>query len=276
MSSVARVAPTLNGAKVYAEAAPNAADMAPQGLRRPHELGLPVSLRGVARAFGERRVLTAIDLEVPAGQFVAIVGRSGGGKTTLMRLIVGLDAPTAGDIRIGDRPVTGLQPNVRLLFQDARLLPWQSVIGNVGIARDLRWQEVAARTLADVGLAGRENDWPAILSGGQRQRVALARALVSEPAVLLLDEPFGALDALTREDQVVALLVLRQRRVESRDLMWPLRIPLRRQAKASLAKPDPMTERSHGRLGLGIDSVAHGPALHEDDRVVPILASDRS
>jgi sulfonate transport system ATP-binding protein len=200
MTSVARVAPNLNGVRVYAEPAPNAADMASQGLRRPHELGLPVSLRGVARAFGERRVLTAIDLEVPAGQFVAIVGRSGGGKTTLMRLIVGLDAPTAGAIRIGDRPVTGMQSNVRLLFQDARLLPWQTVINNVGIARGPRWQEVAARALADVGLSGREHDWPAILSGGQRQRVALARALVSEPAVLLLDEPFGALDALTRID----------------------------------------------------------------------------
>jgi sulfonate transport system ATP-binding protein len=200
MSSAARLLPMLDGVKVFSDHAPKTAHMAPQHIGRSQELGQPVTLKGVARAFGSRRVLTGIDLEVPAGQFVAIVGRSGGGKTTLMRLIVGLDAPSAGEICIGERPVTGLQADVRLLFQDARLLPWQSVIGNVGIARGPGWREVAARTLADVGLAGRENDWPAILSGGQRQRVALARALVSEPAVLLLDEPFGALDALTRID----------------------------------------------------------------------------
>jgi sulfonate transport system ATP-binding protein len=163
-------------------------------------VGLPVSLNGVTKAFGSRLVLDGIDLDIPAGQFVAIVGRSGGGKTTVMRLVSGLDAPTAGAIAIAGRQVHGLQPSVRLLFQDARLLPWQTVISNVGIGRSRGWRETSTRVLADVGLDGREHDWPSVLSGGQRQRVALARALVSRPGVLLLDEPFGALDALTRAE----------------------------------------------------------------------------
>jgi sulfonate transport system ATP-binding protein len=145
-------------------------------------------------------VLQTLDLAVPAGQFLAIVGRSGGGKTTLLRLVAGLDRPSRGEVAIGGRAVTGLQADVRLLFQDARLLPWQRVLGNVGIARMPGWREAANAALVDVGLADRAHDWPAVLSGGQRQRVALARALVSRPGVLLLDEPFGALDALTRID----------------------------------------------------------------------------
>jgi sulfonate transport system ATP-binding protein len=174
--------------------------------------GVPVSLKGVDKAFGSRVVLDGIDLEVEAGQFVAIVGRSGGGKTTIMRLLTGLDHPTAGAITIGGRPVRGLQPAVRLLFQDARLLPWQTVISNVGIARAPGWRQKAGDLLAEVGLKGRENDWPSVLSGGQRQRVALARALVSEPGLLLLDEPFGALDALTRAEMHVLLTRIWQER----------------------------------------------------------------
>jgi sulfonate transport system ATP-binding protein len=160
--------------------------------------GATLCFKGVAKSFDDRHVLKGIDLDIPEGQFVAFVGRSGGGKTTLMRLITGLDEPSAGQVLIGGHPVRGLQQNVRLLFQDARLLPWQTVLGNVGIARQRGWRETAKKALADVGLRGREHDWPAVLSGGQRQRVALARALVSRPGILLLDEPYGALDALTR------------------------------------------------------------------------------
>ncbi|HVJ41868.1 MAG TPA: ATP-binding cassette domain-containing protein [Dongiaceae bacterium] len=160
--------------------------------------GLSVSLRQVSKSFGQRQILKDIDLEIPAGQFVAIVGRSGGGKSTLLRLLTGLDQPSSGDITIAGQGIDGLQSSVRLLFQEARLLPWQRVLSNVGIARGPHWRETAMTALRDVGLADRAHDWPAVLSGGQRQRVALARALVNHPGILLLDEPFGALDALTR------------------------------------------------------------------------------
>jgi sulfonate transport system ATP-binding protein len=160
--------------------------------------GLAISLSRVEKSFGKLSVLGNFNLDVPAGRFLAVVGRSGGGKSTLMRLIAGLDTPTSGRVEIGGSKVDRLHPSVRLLFQEARLVPWQRVIENVGIARGPDWRETARTTLADVGLEGRENDWPSVLSGGQRQRVALARALVSRPQILLLDEPFGALDALTR------------------------------------------------------------------------------
>jgi sulfonate transport system ATP-binding protein len=169
-------------------------------IERSQHKGLPIQFEHTAKSFGDRRVLAGLNVTIPAGQFVAIVGRSGGGKTTLLRLLTGLEAPSNGRVLIDGEPVTGLQPSVRLLFQDARLLPWQRVISNVGIAREPGWRSAALSALADVGLADRANDWPAILSGGQRQRVALARALVNHPGVLLLDEPFGALDALTRQE----------------------------------------------------------------------------
>lgn len=164
----------------------------------PASAGLSLSLAGVKKSFGAVPVLQGFHLEVPASQFVAVVGRSGGGKSTLMRLIAGLEQPSGGRLTIGGQPVNGLHPDLRLLFQEARLVPWQTVLDNVGIARGPNWRARAEATLADVGLAGRGQEWPSVLSGGQKQRVALARALVGRPGVLLLDEPFGALDALTR------------------------------------------------------------------------------
>jgi sulfonate transport system ATP-binding protein len=162
--------------------------------------GLSVTLTQINCAFGSLNVLQSFNLDVPAGQFLAVVGRSGCGKSTLLRLIAGLNRPTGGHVSVGGKPIEGVTPAVRLLFQEARLVPWQRVVENIGIARGDNWRQTAVSALSDVGLDGRGDEWPAVLSGGQRQRVALARALVSDPKVLLLDEPFGALDALTRID----------------------------------------------------------------------------
>lgn len=171
-----------------------------------HVAGDQIEIAGLRKSFGARPVLKGLDLNIAPGQFVAVIGRSGCGKTTLLRLLSGLDAPTEGTIRVGGKLVKGVESRSRVLFQDARLLPWQTVIGNVGIAREPGWRKEAQQALADVGLADRAHEWPSVLSGGQRQRVALARALVSEPHVLLLDEPFGALDALTRREMHELLL----------------------------------------------------------------------
>ena len=174
---------------------------------RVSNAGAALSLRGVTKSFGAHRVLHGIDLDIPAGEVVAIVGRSGCGKSTFLRLIAGLDEPTAGRVTVGEQnggeQTGGRQETVRLMFQEPRLLPWQRVVANVEVGLSHRMdakrrRREAQAVLAQVGLAGREQDWPAVLSGGQKQRVALARALASHPRLLALDEPLGALDALTR------------------------------------------------------------------------------
>jgi sulfonate transport system ATP-binding protein len=162
--------------------------------------GVEVRISHVAKRFGNHSVLTDVNLDIQPGEFVAIVGHSGCGKSTLLRLISGLDFPSEGSILVDGQPVTRQLSEGRIMFQDARLLPWRRVIENVGIGRRGEWKRAALEALDRVGLADRAGDWPAVLSAGQRQRVALARALVSRPRLLLLDEPLGALDALTRLD----------------------------------------------------------------------------
>jgi sulfonate transport system ATP-binding protein len=157
-----------------------------------------VGIKSVSIAFSGRTVLENFDVEIAPGEFVAIVGRSGCGKSTLLRSVVGLETPQSGTIALGQVAASKGKPDVRVMFQDSRLLPWRRILPNVMLGLEPALVPQARRVLAQVGLAERANDWPATLSGGQRQRVALARALVHDPNLLLLDEPLGSLDALTR------------------------------------------------------------------------------
>ena len=181
---------------------PDIAEQARLSRQRPNDAqrGMALTIRGLRKSFGEHEVLRGIDIHIPAGQFVAIVGRSGCGKSTLLRLIAGLERPDAGTISSGEDI---LAENIRVMFQEPRLLPWARVLSNVevglGRQRSLVDAQVRAeRALVEVGLDSKRDQWPAALSGGQKQRVALARALVSQPRVLAFDEPLGSLDALTR------------------------------------------------------------------------------
>ncbi|MBW8756329.1 MAG: ATP-binding cassette domain-containing protein [Burkholderiales bacterium] len=165
----------------------------------PPTAGLALRLAGLRKDFGARTVLDGIGIDIAPGQFVAVVGRSGCGKSTLLRLLAGLESPTSGELLLGGARAAARRDDVRMMFQEPRLLPWRTVIQNVQLGLDGADAPARARdALAHVGLADRANDWPSVLSGGQRQRVALARALVHRPRLLLLDEPLGALDALTR------------------------------------------------------------------------------
>ncbi|PLR89826.1 ABC transporter ATP-binding protein [Bacillus sp. T33-2] len=177
------------------------------------ESGLHV--RNVSKSFGSVEVLKKLELSVHQSEFISIVGRSGCGKSTFLRLLAGLDQPTTGEIILNDKQMQGINPEVRVMFQESRLLPWLTVVENVAIGlnnnRALTQPErtkQATEMIEKVGLKGRENEWPHVLSGGQKQRVSLARALISRPQLLLLDEPLGALDAFTRLEMHQLILSL--------------------------------------------------------------------
>lgn len=155
--------------------------------------GTVLATRDLTRRYGTRTVLDGIDLTIVSGEFVALLGRSGSGKSTLLRAVAGLDAGVDGS---GELDVA---QETSVVFQDSRLLPWARVLPNVILGLTGRDTRAAGQSaLDDVGLGGRENAWPNELSGGEQQRAALARSLVRRPDLLLADEPFGALDALTR------------------------------------------------------------------------------
>lgn len=188
----------MSEAAVKERAAHHASHAAAQQAATRHKRGVKLALHGVTKSFGEREVLHTTNLYIEPGEFVAIVGRSGCGKSTLLRLVAGLEEPSSGEIVLDGQVSHGLNEHTRIMFQDARLLPWRPVLDNVAIGLPKAERAHAQAVLTQVGLPDRGSDWPANLSGGQRQRVALARALVRRPELLLLDEPLGALDALTR------------------------------------------------------------------------------
>jgi sulfonate transport system ATP-binding protein len=192
---------------------------------------------GLSRAFGERRILDGLDLDIAPGEFVALIGRSGSGKSTLRRALAGLDRELAGELTVNG--------TVAVAFQEPRLVPWKRVWANVGLGlRAADPRSVAGAALAEVGLTERAGAWPLTLSGGEAQRASLARALVREPALLLLDEPFSALDALTR----IAMhrLVLR---------LWahhgPAVLLVTHDVDEALALADRVLVLADGRIGFG-------------------------
>jgi len=179
---------------------------------------LDLSLQAVGKRYpsaqaegGVLQVLTGVDLEIPAGQFVSIVGASGCGKSTLLRLILGLDDTYEGAITLGGEPVRGTGPERGIVFQDHRLFPWLTVAQNIAVGlrnaaiSTSEKRDRVAEHVALVGLEGFEQSYPHQISGGMAQRVAIARGLVNRPRVLLLDEPFGALDEVTRGDMQALL-----------------------------------------------------------------------
>lgn len=167
--------------------------------------GAMISIQGIAKHYGDFKALERVDLEIEKGEFVVLLGASGCGKSTLLNLVTGFDKPTAGRIVVNGREVNKVDPHCGMVFQQYALFPWLTVLDNVafglkmkGIAKAERLQ-VARRFIDMVGLQGFEDKYPNALSGGMRQRVSIARVLANDPDVILLDEPFAALDAMTRQ-----------------------------------------------------------------------------
>jgi sulfonate transport system ATP-binding protein len=214
-----------------------------------------IKLQQIKKSYGTRRVLKGIDLDIQAGEFIAVIGRSGCGKSTLLRLLGGLEQSDAGTITFSQT-----QTDTRMMFQEARLLPWKNVLDNVALGLQVprkEAQQIAHQALRSVGLAERWADWPAVLSGGQRQRVALARALVHHPALLLLDEPLGALDALTRlEMQGLIASLWQQQRFTA--------VLVTHDVQEAIALADRVILIEHGQITLNEKITLPRPRSHGD------------
>jgi ABC-type nitrate/sulfonate/bicarbonate transport system ATPase subunit len=259
-----------------------------------------VTLAQVSRTFrrngADKPVLADITLTVERGEFVAILGPSGCGKSTILRLIAGLDQPTSGDVAVGGRAVSVTDDRCAVVFQEPRLLPWRTVAANVALGAGRRKGSQRDRIdelLAEIGLADAAGAWPHQLSGGMAQRVALARGLAAEPDVLLLDEPFAALDALTRLKMQDLLLQVRERHHQSvvlvtHDIDEALYLadrivilgesPARVVATHTITVPRPR-DRSHPVIGRLRDDILRrfgvGVPIEREDREMPgALAAD--
>ncbi len=202
--------------------APDAPRAQPEGLHRPNDTSPLIAVRELSKVYptakGERvQALSRISLDIAQGEFVSLVGPSGCGKTTVLRILAGLIADYTGNVSVSGKALHGPSREVGVVFQDANLMPWRTALANVLLPAEvlgLNRQAARARAqelLAMVGLEGFERKLPGELSGGMRQRVAIARALIHDPAVLLLDEPFGALDAMTRDTMNVELAAIAAR-----------------------------------------------------------------
>jgi len=208
-----------------------------------------VSIRGVSRTFGEREVLRGLDLDLRPGEFVALLGRSGSGKSTLR--------PSRATNSPGRRSV---------VFQDPRLLPWASILDNVVLGLDgtRRGSTAAGReALDEVGLGGHEGDWPKTLSGGEAQRASLARALVRSPKLLLLDEPFGALDALTRIRMHALVQQLHARH-------QPAVLLVTHDVDEAVVLADRVLVLTDGRFSLDVPVDAASPRLRSDPEIIAL------
>jgi sulfonate transport system ATP-binding protein len=214
----------------------------------------------LVRKFGTRIVLDGLDLEIRRGEFVALLGRSGSGKSTLLRAIAGLDDEVGGGGRLD------AVERKAVIFQDARLLPWRRVLDNVVLGLATAGARESGRVaLAEVELAGREDAWPAELSGGEQQRVSLARCLVREPELLLADEPFGALDALTRlrMHDLLRRLCARHR---------PAVLLVTHDVDEAIALADRVLVLDSGRIALDRKIELAGSPRHSDPRFASIRA----
>lgn len=213
-----------------------------------------LSFRNVTKTFGDKTVLRGIDLDVREGEFLAVIGKSGCGKSTLLRILAGLDTPTTGTLT---KETAG---RTRMMFQEPRLLPWARIADNVavgltGIAKGDDAKRQAVDILEEVGLSDRAGEWPYVLSGGQKQRVALARALVAHPQILALDEPLGALDALTRIEMQLLLERIWRKQAFTAVLVT-------HDVSEAVALADRIVVIDEGRIALDLDVTLPRPRRH--------------